>query len=66
MASGEIVYARAPITLDEGAGPDAAVVQAFASAIFPIAVYSLVHVTVIPPIGTQTKGVLVVVAQSIT
>lgn len=66
MASGEIVFASRPITLDADAVADTAVTQAFATAIFPIATYALIHTTIIPPRGTQTKGILVVVAQSIT
>lgn len=66
MAAGEIVFARTPIDLDIGSAKDTAVVQAFATALFPIAVYDVIHATIIPPIGTKTKAMLIVVAQSIT
>ncbi len=65
MAAGDIVYARVPITLDSSAVADSAVTTALTT-LFPIANYALIHTTVIPPIGTKTKGILVVVAQAIT
>jgi len=65
MAAGDIVYARVPITLDSDAAADSAVTTALTT-LFPIAVYNLIHTTIIPPTGTKTKGVLVVVAQAIT
>jgi len=65
MAAGEIVLATSPITVDADGVADTAVIQAFASALFPIATYPLVHIQIIPPTGTKTKAVLVVSAQSV-
>lgn len=65
MAAGDIVYARVPITLDPDADADSTVTTALTT-LFPIANYALVHVNVIPPTGTQTKGILVITAQAIT
>jgi len=65
MAAGDIVYARVPIALDDSAAADVAVTTVLAG-LFPIAVYELIHTTIIPPVGTRTKGILVVVAQAIT
>ncbi len=65
MAAGDIVYARVPITVDADAAADVAVTTALTN-LFPIAVYNLIHTTIIPPTGTKTKAVLVVAAQAIT
>jgi len=65
MAAGDIVYARAPLDVDVSSVEDVAVTTVLA-ALFPIAVYDVIHTTIIPPRGTQTKAVLVVVAQAIT
>lgn len=65
MAAGDIVYARAPLDVDISAVEDSAVTTVLAG-LFPIANYALIHTSVIPPRGTQTKAILVVVAQAIT
>lgn len=65
MAAGDIVYARVPIDIDVDAVEDVAVNTVLAG-LFPIAVYDLIHTSLIPPTGTKTKAVLVVVAQAIT
>lgn len=65
MAAGDIVYARVPITIDNGAAADTALTTVLPG-LFPVANYALIHTTIIPPIGTKTKAVLVVVAQAIT
>lgn len=65
MAAGDIVYARVQIDVDISAVEDSAVNTVLAG-LFPIATYDVIHTTVIPPIGTKTKAVLVVVAQAIT
>jgi len=65
MAAGDIVYARAPLDVDISAAEDGAVLTVLAG-LFPVANYALIHTTIIPPIGTKTKAVLVVVAQAIT
>ena len=64
MAAGDIVYARVPLTIDVNADADTAVTTVLAG-LFPIATYSLIHTSLIPPTGTQTKAVLVVVAQAV-
>ncbi len=64
MAAGDIVYARVPITLDVDSAADSAV-QTALTTLFPILTYDVIHTTIIPPTGTQTKGILVVVAQAI-
>ena len=65
MAAGDIVYARVPISIDVDAVEDSPVTTVLAG-LFPIANYDLIHTSFIPPTGTKTKGVLVVVAQAIT
>ncbi len=65
MAAGDIVYARVPISVNADGTEDSAVTTVLAG-LFPIATYDLIHTTIIPPIGTKTKAVLVVVAQAIT
>ena len=65
MAAGDIVYARVPITVDVDAVEDVAVTTVL-DGLFPIANYDLIHTSLIPPTGTKTKAVLVVVAQAIT
>ena len=64
MTAGDIVYARAPLDVDISASEDVAV-QTVLAGLFPAATYALIHTTVIPPVGTKTKAVLVVVAQAI-
>lgn len=65
MAAGDIVYARVPIIVDSTGTEDSAVTTVL-DGLFPIATYDLIHATIIPPTGTQTQAVLVVVAQAIT
>ena len=65
MAAGDIVFARVPILVDVDATEDTAVTTVL-DGLFPIANYDLIHTTIIPPTGTKTKAVLVVVAQAIT
>lgn len=65
MAAGDIVYARVPLDVDISAVEDVAVTTVL-DGLFPVANYALIHTTIIPPIGTKTKAVLVVVAQAIT
>jgi len=64
MAAGDIVYARAPLDIDISASEDVAVNTVLAG-LFPAATYALIHTSVIPPRGTETKAVLVVIAQAI-
>lgn len=65
MAAGDIVYARVPIDVDSSGTEDSAITTVLAG-LFPVANYALIHTTIVPPIGTKTKAVLVVVAQAIT
>jgi len=65
MAEGDIVYARVPISVDANGTEDNAVTTVLGG-LFPTATYTLIHTTIIPPIGTKTKAVLVVVAQAIS
>ena len=65
MTAGDIVYARFPISIDVDSVEDAAVITVL-DGLFPSAVYDVIHTSLIPPRGTQTKAVVVVVAQAIT
>ena len=64
MAAGDIVYARVPIDVDANGTEDSAVTTVL-DGLFPIATYTLIHTSIIPPTGTKTKAVLVVVAQAV-
>ncbi len=64
MAAGDIVYARVPIDLDNSETADSAVTTVL-TGLFPILTYNLIHTNLIPPTGTKTKGLLVVVAQAV-
>jgi hypothetical protein len=65
MAAGDIVYARVPLDVDISSAEDSSVTTVLAG-LFPIATYDVIHTTIIPPTGTKTKAVLIVVAQAIT
>lgn len=65
MAAGDIVTATFPITIDSGAVASSAVTTQLA-ALFPIAVYDVIHTELVFDQGTKTKATVVVIAQAIT
>ena len=65
MADGDIDIVRSPITIDEDGIADPAVVTVVA-ALFTVAVYPIITITIVPPTGTQTKGLLVVAGRAIS
>ena len=65
MAAGDIVTATFPLTVDSGAVASVAVATQLA-ALFPIAVYDVIHTELVFDQGTKTKATVIVIAQAIT
>lgn len=67
MADGDIKYVRIPISLDANATADAAL-QAGVAALFPNAVYPLLHTHIVDITGSNgvNKTVLVVVGRAVS
>jgi len=59
MAVGDVVIVRVPITLDADGSADTAVQTIITTLFTPVATYPTVDITIIPPMGTKTKGLLV-------
>jgi len=62
MAAGDIFYARIPIIVDTDAAADTALQNALTGGLLPTS-FDVINSTVLPPTGTRTKAILVIVAR---